>query len=134
MTEHSAPSLGAKEEVLQVSGKGVWRGQGGTISCPRNPLAGARSLQGAGGEEEAGAGVERVLLVVEGEELAANVLLAASPARGDVWQSGKVGEQGVCCARAVVVAAAGARCWSRWRRGKEGLAGKEEEEERKWKT
>ena len=113
MTKHPAPSLGATEEVLQVSGKGVWRGQGGTISCPRNPLAGARSLQGAGGEEEAGSRVGRLLLVVEGEELAAKVFLAASPARGDVWQSGKVGEQGVLCARAVVVAAAGARCWSR---------------------
>ena len=86
MTEHSAPSLGAKEEVLQVSGKGVWRRQGGTISCPRNPLAGARSLQRAGGEEEAGAGVERLLgrLQVEGEKLAAGVLLAARPACGDV--------------------------------------------------
>ena len=85
MTEHSAPSLGAKEEVLQVSGKGVSSRHGGTISCPRNPLAGARSLQGAGGEEEAGAGVVRVLLVVEGEEPAANIFQAASPARGDVW-------------------------------------------------
>ena len=83
---HPAPSLGSNEEVLDVSGTGVTMSrQGGTIFCPRNPLAGARSLQGAGGEEEAGVGVERLLLVVEGEELAALVLLAASPARGDVW-------------------------------------------------
>ena len=82
---HPAPSLGANEEVLDVSGTGVRRRKDGTIFCLRNPLAGARSLQGAGGEEETGTRVERLLLVVEGEELAALVLLAASPARGDVW-------------------------------------------------
>ena len=85
MIECPASSLGAKEEVLQVSGKGVRSRQDRTIFCPRNPLAGARSLQDAGGEKEAGAGVEGLLLVVEGEELAARVLLAASPACGDVW-------------------------------------------------
>ena len=137
MIERPAPPLlGANQdrELPEVSGEGGRSRQGGTISCPRIPLAAARSPRAAGGEEEAGAGVVRVLLVVEGEEPAANIFQAASPARRDVWQSGKVGEQGVCCARAIVVAAAGARCWSRWRRGKEGLAGKEEEEERKWKT
>ena len=61
--------------------------QGGTIFCPRNPLAGTGSARAARGEEEAAAGVERLLgqLVVEGEVLAALLLLTASPACGDVW-------------------------------------------------
>ena len=70
-------------DVPEVSGEGGRSRQDGTISCPRNPLAGPRSPRGAGGEEEAGAWVERLLgwPVVEGEELAARVFLAARPAR-----------------------------------------------------
>ena len=82
------PLLGANQdrELPEVSGEGGRSRKDGTISCPRNPLAGARSPRAAGGEEEAGAGVERLLgrLVVEGEVLAAGVLLAARSASGDV--------------------------------------------------
>ena len=89
MIERPAPPLlGANQdrELPEVSGEGGRSRQGGTISCPRIPLAAARSPRAAGGEEEAGAGVERLLgrLQVEGEKLAAGVLLAARPACGDV--------------------------------------------------
>ena len=77
------PSLGANKEALSIKGvrtrQDVRRSVSnvGTISCTRKPLAGA----GAGGEEEAGAGVDRLLLVVEGEVVAACVFLAARLAR-----------------------------------------------------
>ena len=75
--------LGANQHrnVPEVSGEGGRSRQDCTISRPRNPLAGARSLRGAGGEEEAGAGVDRLLPVVEGEVVAARVFLAARLAR-----------------------------------------------------
>ena len=101
----------------------------------------ARSPCRAGGEEEAGAGVDLVRrLVVEGEELALRLLSALRPASFNAWQSGKVGWQlRVFCARAIVEVVAVAECWcwtgNIWkRRGKDDWEGWKEKEEGEWKV
>ena len=130
--EHHAPqaSLGAHQhhEVPEVPGQGGSGWEHDAISRPGNPLARTWQLWSAGGEEEAGSRVERLLggLVVEREVETAVVLETSGSARRDVGQAGKVGQQGVLGAGAVVEAAAR---WGHWH-GTAGDGSEKEEEEK----